>query len=404
MDQTPTQSYRAVPHKTGGVVGKTRIYKMKTLDFLNEFGIEALGRDIKIQDYPDKKMCVLNYDLILSPKADPIVAECRNLILGYREDNGKTSYRVISRSFDRFFNYGEQVVKFDFSNCWEEEKLDGSLISIYYCEQTSQWEIATRGKAFGESTLPDKSQTYRSAVLEALNLLEEEFQEIAEAVLSEYLTYIFEYTSPKNRIVTPYKEGRLTLLAIREVGWQDLVAPQQMDSVGGSLVRQLTAYQPKLKVYANTRRKVVSLAETMERVTQLTGLREGMVLVDEEGNRIKLKNSLYVKVHNLRSNGELTEKNILEMFFSGEDLEYLIYYPEDANKFDVAYQAVGMFLSGLEKEWQRLKDIKDRKAFAAEAIKIPGSGLLFGSLRDMTGPLTEFYKQPLQAKLRLFGY
>ena len=54
---------------------------------------------IKVKDYPEQKLVVLNYDQINSPKMEPIVQECRGLILDY-------ALNVVCRPFDRFFNYG----------------------------------------------------------------------------------------------------------------------------------------------------------------------------------------------------------------------------------------------------------------------------------------------------------
>jgi tRNA splicing ligase len=47
-------------------------------------------------------LVLLKYDQINSPFAEPIVRECRGIIL-----DEASNWRVVSRSFDKFFNHGE---------------------------------------------------------------------------------------------------------------------------------------------------------------------------------------------------------------------------------------------------------------------------------------------------------
>ncbi len=76
---------------------------MKVVDYLKKNGLAALEAEFAIKSkLYEEGLIVLNYDQIYSaPKAHPIVVECRGLILD-------TDFNVVSRSLDRFFNYGEQ--------------------------------------------------------------------------------------------------------------------------------------------------------------------------------------------------------------------------------------------------------------------------------------------------------
>lgn len=96
---------------------------MLVIDFIKEHGLEKLQEELHIvvSDYPDR--VVLNYSQIASPKLDPIVRECRALILR------KSDWSIMSRSFDRFFNYGEDQNSdsFDITKATCAEKMDGCL-------------------------------------------------------------------------------------------------------------------------------------------------------------------------------------------------------------------------------------------------------------------------------------
>ena len=80
---------------------------------------------IKVKHYEDERIVLLDYHMIDSPKMHPIVIECRSLILQF------DTFGVVSRKFDRFFNYGEALEyyeDFDLPRSVIMEKADGSLI------------------------------------------------------------------------------------------------------------------------------------------------------------------------------------------------------------------------------------------------------------------------------------
>src|SRR3990170_4184315 len=76
----------------------------------------------------DKKLVILNYDLIDSPKETEITKECRQLVL---EVN---SWNLIAKSFTRFLNMGENknedCLFFESKNpVTFHSKEDGSIIN-----------------------------------------------------------------------------------------------------------------------------------------------------------------------------------------------------------------------------------------------------------------------------------
>lgn len=125
---------------------------MEVVKFLKQFQNvdEALSQlteqySIIVKDYD--KAVVLNYNQIDSPKTHPITIECRGLMLS------KDNWVVMRRGFDRFFNYGEleehKYFRFEDSVCLE--KVDGSIIFVYYDFHQLKWVAGTRGTAYAES-------------------------------------------------------------------------------------------------------------------------------------------------------------------------------------------------------------------------------------------------------------
>lgn len=162
-------------------------------DLLTEFGIEHR----KSKDYP---LVILDYNMYLIPpgkKGHPIVRECRGITLDTRD------YSLVAKSFDRFFNYGEQKNDpFDFSDFLVQSKEDGSLIKIYFFE--NRWHINTRF-SFGNGLCCDSDMTWENVVLKTLRL-----DSVADfdKHLNRGLTYICELCSPWNRVVREYPEVR----------------------------------------------------------------------------------------------------------------------------------------------------------------------------------------------------
>jgi hypothetical protein len=89
--------------------------------YLEQHGLEKLQEEffICVNDYGD--FCVLNYSQIDSPRFHPICDECRSLILE------KNTWKILSRSFDRFYNYQENPNDKDFpiDKALVQEKVDG---------------------------------------------------------------------------------------------------------------------------------------------------------------------------------------------------------------------------------------------------------------------------------------
>lgn len=117
---------------------------MNVLKYLQTHTLEELSSTfgIKVKDY--QHYIGLNYSQIESPKSDPITIECRSLKLMKPINN---NWIVASRSFDRFFNYGEspdQYANFDFNEAVIMEKVDGSIIPIWYNSVDNKWEISSR--------------------------------------------------------------------------------------------------------------------------------------------------------------------------------------------------------------------------------------------------------------------
>jgi len=325
---------------------------------------EELG--IKVKEYPEHGLYVFNYCQIESPKTHPVVMECRGLIL-------KNDFTPVCRPFDRFFNHGEALNvtgDFDIGSSHIYEKLDGSLVKMYFYD--GKWRVATRGTAFAESE-NYTGDLFESLIVKAFGCddIDDLDGKLKTIALATDCTYIFEYTSPNNRIVTPYTEDKMYLLGIRHN-----VRGNEFKSV-----MHFWSYEMQevgLNVELPKRYRFSSADEMREFVNSLGGLKEGVVAHDTKNDiRVKMKAEQYVAVHRLRGENVPTPKRIMELVVTNETEEYLAYFPEERERF-APYMSKWAAVQGeVDFIYKSHEHIKDQKEFALSVKDYPFSFILF---------------------------
>lgn len=296
-------------------------------------------------------LVLLKYDQIASPMAEPLVRECRGLIL-----DEANSWAVVGRAFDKFFNHGEvHAAPIDWSTARVQEKVDGSLCMLYH--YAGEWHVATTGT-------PDASGPVNLSGHTFANLFWKAFHAKGLPLPDEEAVLIFELTSPFNRVVVRHAEPSLTLLAARSraMGWTELPVRHFEDSY--PVVRE---------------HPLPSLADVMDTFRTLDPLQqEGYVIVDAAFNRIKAKHPGYVAIHHMKGNGTgPTDKRLLEVIRAGESAELLAHFPEwgEAHgRVNSAYESLAEELAGQYAEWCGIPIQKD---FALKACTSRCSGALF---------------------------
>jgi hypothetical protein len=371
---------------------------MEVQKFIREKGWQALKDElfIEVREY-DHGLRVLNYSMIESPKMHPVVAECRALKLD-------TDGNVVSRAFNRFFNFGEAGTEnFDFSNCTVWEKADGSLCPVYFCPQTNQWEISTRGTGFAEANHvfgTKRDCTFREAILDAMRMTEQEFQACMSSVeFHKSCTYVMEYCSPFNRIVTPYSEPHMVLLAVVsnithiEANNAGLAEWTKLLSSKGMNIRMPKVY------HVSSGDALVKLAESLD------NLQEGFVVVDHNtGKRVKCKSSHYVLVHQMRGNGTPTMNNLLELVAKNEQDELLAYFPEYKVFIDPVEDALRQLKLEASLLYNHVKDIESQKDFAIRILSVVDpclSPILFKARKDNVSTEQAFMSLSLSQQCNL---
>lgn len=214
----------------------------------------------------------------------PIDLEWRGLI--FNRETGK----LVSRPFHKFFGIMERqgLADLDLSvPSWTEDKLDGSMISAFV-DTDQEVVFHTRGG-------------FSSQALAARMLATDSLLRLVREVYAAGFTPIFEWTSPKNRIVIKYDADALTLLAIRHRRTGAYMPKSDLEAIAAA------HGVPTRPVRGPGPQTVEELKRLFNDVRGMEG-EEGLVLVFENGHRLKFKADQYRLHHKIVSDIAL-EKN-----------------------------------------------------------------------------------------------
>lgn len=241
---------------------------------------------------------LFKYSQIESDFSLDIVKEARGLIL---EDK---TWKVICYPFNKFFNFGEEYAdNIDWESAVVETKEDGSLIKIYF--YNDEWKIATNGTIDAEDAELQSGpyKNFRQLFDAAAEKCHFDFSK-----LNIYFTYCCEICSEFNIIICPQSEMRLI-----HIGTRNNRTFQEVEIDIGI---------PHPQRYA-----LSSLEDCIAMAKTFDFTKEGFVVKDKNYNRIKVKSEDYVKVHRMISNNKVSEEKILSLICSGEEEEFLSYFP-----------------------------------------------------------------------------
>lgn len=352
---------------------------LKVQEYLKTRSLEHLKNElgIKIKEHDVLPLVILNYDQLNSSKLNPISMECRGLILE------KDSWRVVAKGFTRFFNFGEALEitnNFDWSNPVEcHAKEDGSYINVFwYGDPTApraQWRMSTRGSFGTDELLGTNGDRWLDLVH---GLLPNNF--INEA--RKDVNYVFELTSPFNKVVRHYPQPQLVLLSA-------------FNTIDGEYEAEMTSEFCDLEAIRwGFRRPESYKVLHYKQVESLLKLKEssdptfeGFVLQDINGLRIKCKTTTYMALHRLRGEGDnmYSPKNLVPLILANEGDEILTYFPEIKETWDRMSKEIEAAYTKLVDVWWQSQDYEEQKAFAIYITKrnpTPFSAILFRMKQD----------------------
>ena len=282
-------------------------------DFMNNtLDAESVLAEKNIEVKKDGCYTLLKYG-IAADFSDPIVQQCRGII--YKKVNDK--YVCVCRPFDKFFNYQESnAVEIDWSSARVQEKVDGSIVKLWY--DNYEWHWSTNGVIDAFSAKLNDFMSFGELIQKADNYKNLQFD-----MLDNTHTYMFELVSPYNQVVIQYDKIHLYHIGTR-------------NTATGEEVKVFTNIEKPKEYKLNSLNECIRAAEAMNDGEME---QEGFVVVDKDYNRIKIKSSKYFMYHYMMNNGAMSSKRVIEIIQHDEMEDAIKQFPmlaEDILKYNAA--------------------------------------------------------------------
>ena len=233
---------------------------------------------------------------------DPLVQEARGIILD------KNTGEVACWPFRKFGKFYEPYAdKIDWESATVLEKLDGSIIKLWFDKYKEKFVFSTNGVIYAENAYvtSDKDTTFMELIERAANYDDLLAIINAENVLDKNKTYIFELVGADNKVVINYDKPLLYHIGTRN----NITGEESDDDIG---IIKPTKYN------VSTLDECIELANSMSEdengVTTNCAV-EGFVVVDKNWNRIKVKSSIYQILHNIVAGSEVSRYNLIKMLY-----------------------------------------------------------------------------------------
>lgn len=255
------------------------VIKNKGLNYIEQQGIRIKKKgDLVLFKY-DMVECKFNYEW---------QKECRGSIVDLNTNE------FVCRPFDKFFNFGEKNCdKIDINSMKIREKLDGSLIKLYY--YNNEWHISTMSMIDANETnlIDDLSydfnnnipKTFEDAFLIAFkNCMGFDFDKV-NINLDKNYTYMFELCTPYNIVVVKHTTSKIYFLGKRnnKTGVEELYD----DNFNHILPKEFDVD--------------TTMKELKEHISNYC-VDEGVVVVDKYYKKAKIKTSTYLALAYFRGN------------------------------------------------------------------------------------------------------
>lgn len=323
--------------------------------FLRSCSTNSLQRlstdyDIRVDIYKELGIAALNY------RIDPdfsqeICKECRALFLEVG------TWEVASRSFPKFFGIQESwaapiLKEFNWDNYTIQNKLDGTLICMYF--YNGAWRVATRHSP--------EAHAHHKRIVDKITKDVKDFY----SKLDPDIFYSFELISPDFRIIIPYTQDKLVLLAC----WNRETLEERRDTkeiaknigIETSSVIENTSYEELIE-HCKT-----SKDENLE----------GFVLVDDHCRRLKVKSLTYVNKNRLL-NSLVSNRTKLECILNGSLDTIASLVSSDVLQNILCMQdKLKTLIKDTVEYYESIKHIQTQKEFAKAALNCRWSHALFG--------------------------
>ena len=365
----------------------------------------SISRDVMF----GRKLIMFKYSQIDSDFNIELVRECRGIILD--ED----TLEVICHPFNKFFNYEEpHAADIDWKSCYVTEKLDGSLVKLSRIGDNILWstngtidaykaplveQIGCIAKSFGELAWYAILENYcKARDLSVSDCIDPDIvKDWLKSIIKPGYTYMFELTSPYNKVVVTWHKTELHFIGCRdnESGQEIFFGDHELSKIFDI---------PKIF-------PLRSVDECVKAASELDVNAEGYVVVDKDFNRVKIKSPTYVALHHMRNNGVLSYERGIEIVRGNELGEVLTYFPEFKPHLEKIKNAYDSLIASLNESWLAYNQLdpfiietrKDKAIWIQKNFKVPAVGFML--IDDKVESVADWAKQvPAKNLVKILGF
>ena len=233
-----------------------------------------------------------------------------------------------------------------------EQFIEGTMINVFFDPTygvNGCWQIATRNTVGAEVTFYKGSNTtfsqmfLQACIYNGFNII----------TLNPRYCYSFVLQHPDNRIVAPFKNPQLFLVAVYEINQKDddvTIVEKNLSEVKIGGLWHMTGikfpeiFDPQFNTYTELIDKFASGNTPYD----IMGV---VVRNTQTGERTKFRNPIYEEVRHLRGNQPKLQYQYLCLRHSGKLPEFLKYYPETKEEMSKFRDQVHMFTENLHKNY-----------------------------------------------------
>jgi len=262
-----------------------------------------------------------------------VIINSKNKVVGFAPPKSISSEQFIQK-------YNENTPGIVF-----EEFVEGTMINVFWDDSiglTGGWEISTRNTVGATSSFykSKQSKTFRDMFLEAASENKMDF-----SVLDNKYSYSFVVQHPENRIVVPFKNPQLYLVAVYSINNDnDIITVDAHDSQQFKEFFSTTSVKFPHYYTFHTYSDLIENSASMNTRYDVVGV----VLHNKlTGERSKIRNPVYEQVRNLRGNQPKLQYQYLCLRKEGKVGDFLKFYPESKKEFSGFRDQVHLFTDTL---------------------------------------------------------
>lgn len=286
--------------------------------------------------------------------------------------------KLVMLPLTRFFNLHEpHAVVVDWRYARILEKLDGTMLPLWFDDKENQWRLSTRRMV---DELPvQRFGAYGTS--DAAVIFKKFFPSYKE--MEKAYWYIFEIVTGENSITDyPRNKCGLHLLSMRHRKSLNELSPDRIRD----MVRDIN--EPGVMTP-----ELYDLWDSEAVMRMFNGKPddfEGVVVVDNNFNRIKIKQESYLKLQYKMDNVS-SFYNAIDVVLDNEQSEILAYFPRMKPRFDEIEKRLNMLKAEIMASFGLYNHIRSRKDFALAVKDQPYRAFLF-KLRDRMGLKHQFMR------------